>query len=87
MRTIEDVIQRVRAEFVEMPGMRLSTEQVQRLCGIERNVCRMVLETLVDARFLCINPDGRYGRIRDEHLHVRLAKADLRNNRRAQRAS
>ena len=54
MKTLEDVIQRVRAEYMEMPGMRLKTEQVQRLCGIERMTCQLVLNALVDARFLCV---------------------------------
>ena len=62
MRTIQDVIHRVRAEYLEMPGLRLKAEQVQRLCGIERSVCRIVLETLVDAKFLCVKVDGRYAR-------------------------
>jgi hypothetical protein len=38
---------RVRAEYVEMPGMRLTLEQVQRLCGIERALCQTVLDALV----------------------------------------
>ena len=80
MRTIEQIIQRVRAEYLEMPGLRLTTEQVGRLCGIERNICCVVLDTLVDARFLCLTPDGRYGCVTEDHLHVRLAKVDLRSD-------
>ena len=87
MRTIEDVIQRVRAEFVEMPGMRLKTEQVQRLCGIEEHICQMVLDRLVDASFLCVKPDGHYARVTEEPLRVRPAKADLRADMRSKRAS
>jgi hypothetical protein len=51
-----------------MPGLRLRAEQVQRLCGIEQRVCRLVLETLVDARFLSVNADGQYGRLTDGHV-------------------
>jgi hypothetical protein len=87
MRTIEDVLQRLRAEYLEMPGMRLKTDQVQRLCGIEQNICQMVLETLVDARFLCVTPDGHYTRVTDQQLRIRPAKADLRTDTRSQRAS
>jgi len=36
MRTVQDVLTRLRAEFLEMPGLRLTPEQVQRLCGVER---------------------------------------------------
>jgi hypothetical protein len=49
MRTIDDAVSRLRAEFLEMPGLRLTAEQVQRLCGLERTVCQIVLEALVDA--------------------------------------
>jgi CheY-like chemotaxis protein len=44
----------------EMPGLHLRLEQVQRLCGIERTVCQMVLDSLVDARFLSVKSDGHY---------------------------
>jgi hypothetical protein len=66
MRTIEDVLNRLRAEFVEMPGLRLTSEQVQRLCGIEPTICRLVLASLVGERFLSLNSDGRYARFTDE---------------------
>ena len=39
----ERLLERVRAEYLEMPGLRLTLKQVQRLCGIERTVCQMVL--------------------------------------------
>jgi hypothetical protein len=48
MRTIDAVFNRIRAEFLEMPGLRLTSEQVQRLCGIERTICQLVLDMLVD---------------------------------------
>ncbi len=66
MRTIEDVRTRLRAEFVEMPGLRLTSEQVQRLCGVERTICQLVLDSLVDAKFLCMKSDGAYIRLADD---------------------
>jgi hypothetical protein len=65
MRTVPEVIERLRAEFVEMPGLRLRAEQVERLCGVEHTVCQVILDTLVDAKFLCRNQDGIYARIDD----------------------
>ena len=53
---------RIRAEYLEMPGMRLTVEQMQRLFGVERAVCLMLLESLVEAHFLSVYPDGTYGR-------------------------
>jgi hypothetical protein len=55
---------RIRAEFVEMPGMTLTPEQVGRLCGVELSVCQGVLNDLVRARFLASGPDGSYRRTR-----------------------
>ena len=57
------VLQRIRAEYLEMPGLRLKLEQAQRLCGVERALCQRALSTLVDRKFLCIKPDGAYVRL------------------------
>jgi hypothetical protein len=32
------------------------------LCGIERILCQLILNELVDAKFLCVKVDGRYAR-------------------------
>ena len=60
-----EVIQRVRAEYLEMPGLRLTAPQVQRLCGIDRATCDQVLDALVSANFLCVKPDRYYARSTD----------------------
>ena len=79
MRTTHDVIERVRAEYLEMPGLRLKGEQVQRLFGAERAMCQMVLDALVNGKFLCVKPDGHYARLTDgEMTRPKPAKADLR---------
>jgi hypothetical protein len=69
MRMVQDVLARLRAEFLEMPGLRLKSEQVQRLCGVERTICNMMLDALVNEGFLCIGSDGRYARLTTEHAH------------------
>ena len=46
-----------------MPGLRLTPDQVQRLCGVDRTVCQMVLDTLVDMKFLGVTRDGAYVRL------------------------
>ena len=86
MRTIEDILNRVRAEFLEMPGLSLKPEQVARLCGVERTICQKVLDLLVNEDFLCVKVDGHYARLTSGH-HARPAKADLRPHERAQKAS
>ena len=57
------VLERVRAEYLEMPGMKLRIEQVQRLCGIEQTMCKLVLAALVKANFLSLKSDGTYVRL------------------------
>ena len=53
---------RIRAEYIEMPGMRLRAGQVQRLCHVDKESCLLVLNALVTERFLMANPDGTYVR-------------------------
>jgi hypothetical protein len=55
-------IERIQAEFTEMPGLRLTADQVQRLCGVDTVMSAAVLDALVDARFLARRSDGTYSR-------------------------
>ena len=57
---IDDVLQRIQGEFVEMPGLRLTAAQAQRLWGLEREVCTALLGALVDAKFLSQTRDGAF---------------------------
>jgi hypothetical protein len=73
-----DVLIRLRAEYLEMPGLRLNIQQVQRLCGIETALCQAVLNDLVASRFLYRRSDGLYARATDGAFpRARPAKADL----------
>jgi hypothetical protein len=67
----EQILERLRAEYLEMPGMRLNLEQVQRLCGIERSMCKAALDALVETKFLCVRSDGSYVRVADASVRVR----------------
>ncbi len=67
---------RIRAEFLEMPGLRLTADQAQRLCGVGRTICQMVLDELVNAKFLGVSTDGHYALL-TETSRSRPAKADL----------
>ncbi len=74
------MLERVRAEYLEMPGLRLTLPQAQRLCGLERELCRSILQALVEAKFLCVKSDGTYARVTDDQLHrPYAAKAQLSN--------
>ena len=72
------ILQRIRSEYLEMPGLSLKPEQVQRLCGVDGAACQSVLEALVESGFLSRRPDGAYGRFRNPDIsRARQAKAGL----------
>jgi hypothetical protein len=60
---IDEVLQRIQGEFLEMPGLRLTPAQAQRLWGLERDVCDALLGALVDAKFLAQTRDGAFVRM------------------------
>ena len=60
---IDEALQRIQGEFVEMPGLRLTPAQAQRLWGLERDVCDALLGALVDAKFLAETRDGAFVRM------------------------
>lgn len=57
---MDDVLQRIQGEYVEMPGLRLTPAQAQRLWGLDRAVCDELLRALVDAKFLSQTRDGAF---------------------------
>jgi len=62
MNSSQAVVDRLRTEFLEMAGMRLTAQPVQRLCGLERALRQSALDSLVDARFRRVTRDGQYAR-------------------------
>jgi len=44
---IEQLADRVRGEFAEMPGLRLTMRQAQRLWNLDRDACEKVVDLLV----------------------------------------
>jgi hypothetical protein len=72
------VLLRIRAEYLEMPGLSLTREQLQRLCGVEPLACEAAIERLVESGFLSMRPDGSYGRFGSSDIsRARPAKAGL----------
>jgi hypothetical protein len=55
---LDAIIRRVRHEFHEMPGLRLTPAQATRLWGLEQATCRAVIESLVASAFLRWTPTG-----------------------------
>ncbi|HET9192253.1 MAG TPA: hypothetical protein VFO21_05220 [Vicinamibacterales bacterium] len=54
---MDHMLRRIQAEFREMPGLRLTCRQAQRLWNLDQLVCESLLAALVDVRFL-VECDG-----------------------------
>jgi hypothetical protein len=61
----QELLSRIRAEYLEMPGLCLTAPQAQLLCGGEIPVCRALMDRLVEERFLYRKADGSYTRFTD----------------------
>jgi hypothetical protein len=61
---IQEVVRRIRGEYLEMPGLRLTPEQARRLWRLDETACLAILGALVDARFLSKTRDGAF--VRDD---------------------
>jgi hypothetical protein len=56
--SIAVVLERIQAEFRELPGLRLTERQAQRLWALEPARCAGVIGALVDAKVLRRTADG-----------------------------
>lgn len=63
---IEDWLRLIRAEYLEIPGLHLTKQQVQRLWGLDALMCEALLAALVDGRFLRLTRDDAYVRVESE---------------------
>jgi DNA-binding IclR family transcriptional regulator len=61
--SIQDWLRLIRAEYLEIPGLHLTRQQVEELWGLDTLTSEALLEALVDAGFLRRTQDGRYTRI------------------------
>ncbi len=59
---LTDLLRRVRAEYLESPGMILTRAQVQRLWGLDAGTCDAILDNLVAAGFLTRTRSSGYVR-------------------------
>lgn len=68
---------RIYGEYLEMPGLRLTCAQAQRLWGLDQQTCLTVLDSLISDGFLQRGRDGLYARLTDGPFTfpaVRMAK-------------
>jgi len=57
-----DILCRIQGEYREMPGLRLTPAQAQRLWGLDRAACDSLLAQLVSTGFLARTRDGAFVR-------------------------
>ncbi|MBI4477622.1 MAG: hypothetical protein HY654_10640 [Acidobacteria bacterium] len=67
---VDERLARIRGEFLEMPGLRLTPAQARRLWGLDAGVCQCLLDRLVLAHFLDLRPNGTYGLASGDWSHV-----------------
>lgn len=72
---LDHLLRRIQCEFLEMPGLRLTSRQAQRLWDLDELMCDAVLAALVDVRFL-VEADGMY-RQRTEPQRARRKGPEL----------
>lgn len=76
----EELIGRIRGEYLEMPGLRLTRPQARRLWGLDEHTSDRLLSMLVERKFLTCAPDGAYVRLTDGTFPTRafrMARADV----------
>ena len=73
-------VRRIFSEYLEMPGLRLTSAQAQRLWGLDADACANALRVLVEVGFLRRTDAGQYVRLTDGSAAMpalRMAKAEL----------
>ena len=61
-RAVVEWTQQIRAEYVEMPGLSLTKEQMRRLWRLDEPLCNAVVEALMTSGFLERRADNVYVR-------------------------
>ena len=73
----DPLVVRIRGEYREMPGLRLTFAQACRLWQVDAATCETVLHTLVADGFLFQTVDGAFIALPTSDMRPRAAKARL----------
>jgi hypothetical protein len=60
---LQHLVDRVRCEFLEMPGLRLTMAQAARLWGLDLARCEAVIDVLIRCEFLERTASGTVARV------------------------
>ena len=58
-----DVLRRICADYAEMPGLRVTQAQAQRLWALDADTCMRALNVLIEAGFLRRTATSEYARL------------------------
>jgi len=73
------LLERIKSEFLEMPGLRLTRPQAGRLWGLDDVSCSALLASLVESQFLFQTRDGAFMRIELDQTRARPATGRSRS--------
>jgi hypothetical protein len=77
-------LRHICGEYLEMPGLRLTAAQAQRLLGLEPRVCMEALSFLVNSGFLYVTSNNQYARLTEGTIpsaRLRMVKLGLERRR------
>ena len=66
-KAVVEWMEQLRAEYLEMPGLSLTKEQMRRLWRLDGPLCDAVVDALVASGFLERRPGSLYA-VRSEHV-------------------
>lgn len=58
--SLPTLIDRIRREFTDLPGLKLTPEQACRLWHVDEEMCRAAMTTLIAEGFLRLTPSGAF---------------------------
>ncbi len=58
--TNEELVKRIRGEFLEMPGLVLTARQAERFWGLDTERCQALLAILIQSGFLTVTRNGAF---------------------------
>jgi hypothetical protein len=59
---LEDCVQRIRVEYLDLPGLSLTARQARRLWNLDSDTCQRVLDMMIRDNFLRRTPQAQYVR-------------------------
>jgi hypothetical protein len=60
--TLTGITKVIRSEFMEIPGLVLTRDQIRRLWAIDPEIAHQVIAQLLQSGFLRVGAHGRYSR-------------------------